>query len=507
MHCKSTTNKSIFLLILYILLPFILLPQNRDEILQTAKELQYVGEYNKALDILGNYHKQYPDDLDGAWLYAQTAYWLKNYKTAFNVYETAIKYHPQNYSLKLDYAISLLGTGNIKKSLSLLQECYNVDKYNTTTLFAMAQIYYWQLEFEEAKQKLYEIFLINPVDKKAIALAREIFKVESYQLNANMLYSYDDQPLNTIIPTIETSKFFNKYLNLTCSLQNPFFLTDDKKHNAIWLKLNNTFLFDDNFKISANAGFLNFSNKNKITWKMNIEKKFFQNLLASARVEKIPYFYTLNSLNNNIFYKNFDFSIQWLQNNNWNFNANFIIYSFGDTNTITTCSGWLTSKPLNFNNFKLKFGYGYNYSSAKENTFVAEKTLSEIINSAEYSQIKGIYNPYFTPYKQNIHSLILILNYNILKKINFETKFSIGLLAYTKNPYLYLDKNVNNEIIILRDYYKRKFTPFDLSFNFNYDISDKVSLKATYMYNKNNFYTLQYISAGLVYSFINEKNK
>lgn len=499
-----TINKKILQFSLFFLLlnfSFAGFSQTDYEVLENAKEIRNTGNFKQAIALLKDYHQQHPNELNGAWLYAETLYWNKQYKLSFDAYETALVYHPDNYSLKLDYAISLLGAGKLNKALPLLVDCYEADNKNITTLYALAQLYYWQHDFKNAKQKLYEIFLIYPEDVNALQLAKQIFKDEATLINFNIDFSHDDQPLSIITPKIEVSNYFDKYTSLSFKVNNPVFISKDKTYGASWFRLGNTALFNPvNLKIDIYAGLLNFPDKggNKITWNILAEKKLNRNFNLSANIEQKPYFHTLKSLTQSILYKNIDISIIWNNYDKWNGRASYIISTFNDNNYISTYSAWIMSKPLNINKFNLKLGYGYNFSTSKENNFVSEQPINYILNN--YSQqIKGIYNPYFTPYKQNVHSLIAVGGYVPSKLMKFDLKISTGVLSTVKNPYLYIDYDINQQAKIFKSYYDRNFIPVEISFNANYNITENKTLKLIYIYNNNNFYSRHDLSFGLTY--------
>ncbi len=499
-HKKIISSVLMFLL---FCCPYLVYSQANYELLETAKEIRNTGDFKKAIALLKDYHQLNPDDLNGAWLYAETLYWNRQYKLSYNIYKTTLEKHPENYSLKLDYAIALLGTGELNKSLPLLIDCYEVDNKNTTTLFSLAQLYYWQHDFKKSKQKLHEIFLITPDDVNAVNLAKQIFKDESFILNSKIDISHDDQPLSTITPAIEGSKYFDTYTTLFFKVNKPVFIEKNNTLSATWVRIGNTALINSiGLKIDADAGLLHFPDKggNKITWDILAEKKLNRNFKLFANIEQKPYFYTLKSLSQSILYKNIDVSIMWNNPNKWNGKASFIISAFDDDNHINTYSAWIMSKPLKLNKFNFKFGYGFNFSSSKENNFAAEQPLSYILNNYK-EQIKGIYNPYFTPYKQNVHSLIATVGYVPSYLMGFEIKFSAGVLSSAQNPYLYVDYDNNNEIKIFKDYYDRNFTPIEIGFNAYYNFSANKSLKFAYTYNKNNFYSRHDFSVGLIYYF------
>jgi len=506
------------LLLFIILLSFFTLSNNtslkaqsREEIIENAKELSNSGELKQALVILKDYHESYPDDLNGAWLYAQTAFWLQKNNIAFKAYETAIQYNPENYGLKLDYALALSSAGELNKALPILLECYEVDKENTVTLFALARVYFWSLDYRKAKQMLYELFLINPQDDNAVKLAREIFKAEALNLNVFLDVSSDDQPLTTPALSADASKYFGQYSIMYFKFSKPLFVTNDKTYSATWFKAGNVSFFNKQaFKLNFDAGLINLPDKagNKLTWNIKAEKRLSRALSLSGQFERKPYFYTLSSLTKGVFYNNTDVSLDWRSTRGWSGKASVILTGFDDENRLSTYSAWLMSKPAGFGKTSMRLGYGFNYSNALENKFVAVKTLPQILNTqASGEQINGIYNPYFTPNKQNVHTLLALCNYKHSESFSAEVKISAGVLATSENPYFYLDYNSSNKLEIFKSYYERKFVPLELSFSSLYNVSDKMSFKASYIYNNSGFYKSHALSLGLLLFFINEEEK
>lgn len=124
-----------------------------DDTLNHAKQLKANGKLQVAFKLLREFHANHRSDFNSTWLYAQTAWWAGEFKTADKVYDEAIRLSPSNYSLKLEYAQMLVDKGNYEKAKPLLTAYSKFDPTNNDLHMAFTEIYLRE----------------NPKDKNAVA--------------------------------------------------------------------------------------------------------------------------------------------------------------------------------------------------------------------------------------------------------------------------------------------------------------------------------------------------
>ncbi|MDP9229842.1 MAG: hypothetical protein M3O67_04100, partial [Bacteroidota bacterium] len=122
------------------------------------------------------------------------------------------------------------------------------------------------------------------------------------------------------------------------------------------------------------------------------------------------------------------------------------------------------------------------------------------------SQVDGVYDPYFTPANQVIHSLLASATIHFSKTVNFTSRVSIGVVAHADNPILLEDRNPVNQYFINKTYSDLKYTPAEFVNDLRFQFSERFFLNADYTYSSLIFYKSHQANIQLKYLFINGKN-
>jgi hypothetical protein len=69
-----------------------------------ANRLRYAGEFDEAIRVLQAHLRAYPDDGEAIRALAQTQYWARDFAGARETYERALKLHPEDSTLRAQYA-------------------------------------------------------------------------------------------------------------------------------------------------------------------------------------------------------------------------------------------------------------------------------------------------------------------------------------------------------------------------------------------------------------------
>ena len=483
--------------------------QSVTDTIEIAKQLRNEKNFKDAFVLLEKYRANHPDNLNASWISAQTAYWMRNLKTSETIYEQTMQYHPENYYLKFDFAKMLFNIGEFEKAIPLLNNYLQYDTANTEALLALAKISYWKSNYNEALNKIEKILFNDPKNKKALLLQEEILSAKSPWCQIGISQSSDDQPLKNTTPIFEGGLYMSALSFLSFNFQIPTFVTENNTTNAWWFRASNkSVLSKQSISINVDVGLLKYpvSKNVTVTGNLQLDKTIIKHLIFSVEAERKPYFYTLSSLENVVTDNQYSVSAAWNESDKWNLKTALTCDYFNDKNSISTFSAWCITPPLKINIYEFHLGYSFNYGTSKENRFVADKTLSEILADFYNNPvITGIYQPYFTPNKQRIHSVIASMTIHPLKTLDLSVKGSYGFSAVTQCPYLYLDKDASGTLYISKNYCKGKYAPLDISIYATWQLTKKTSLKANYIFDKTNFYKSNYMNLGLKMNFWDEK--
>lgn len=500
----------VFLVFFFLLQGKFTHSQTVSDTLNIAKQLRAKGKIHKSFSLLKKTYTNHPDDLNVAWLTAQTAFWANRIGKSKQLYEKAIKSNPDNLYLQLDYAKILVNSGEFEKAGHLLKVYLAYDSTNTQALTALARILFWRCRYQDASLLVTKALKQDPKYQDASSLSQEIALARSPYLKFGAGYGMDDQPMQTASLMLGGGLYFNALSAIRFTFRVPFMIRDGKTANAFIFQAGNTSFFSKaNLNISVDAGVMRFPFKSIYTWTGNIsiDKIFLHHLVLSVSAQKNPYFATRSSVDLRVIQNQLTGSIGWNDQNSWNGQATVEASTFPiDHNLIYTGYAWVFGPPVKFSVFQFRLGYGYNYSNSKKNRFVSEKSLSEIIsNYVANEKIAGIYNPYYTPMDQQIHSFLLAITGHPLKWLDFSINANAGFYATTQAPYLYLDKDETNNTILKTGLATASFYPLTVQLQVLMKVSGRIHLQAEYTYMSTYFYTSHYAGIGLNIRFPNEK--
>ena len=162
------------------------------------------------------------------------------------------------------------------------------------------------------------------------------------------------------------------------------------------------------------------------------------------------------------------------------------VYGFEDNNVITSIGAWIVSQPLKLYQFEFQVGYGYSYTDSEEILFFYD------------SQGVGIYDPYFTPKDQEIHSALLITSYKPIQKITLRAKLNYGIQATVQNPYP-IEVTVGN--FETGGFYKADFNYTEINGSIEYAVTNNFGINANYIYQETFFYKRDNFNLGLNFTF------
>lgn len=486
----------------------LLVKANPSDTLSLAKALIGKGKFRKAEKILAVYEQTHSNDLNTLWLHAQTAYWAGYNKTAQRIYTKAINQFPSNYYLKLDFARKLAENGESEKAKPLLELYRKYDPSSNDLRLINAKLAYWQGDYATALQLLNNESLQKDRTHETRLLKEEILAARSPWLNVNVDYLKDDQPLQSVTPLLEAGTYVNKLCSPSISLGLPLFSTDTSAAASPNISLGNRFqFFNTHAEITIRGGLVQLPDRSKTgIGSIEIKKTSFKYFQLAARIARQPYLVTVSSLSRQVVPFHFAGSAGWNQPSSWSGRVSLMMDRFTESNnSIYYAGAWLFTPPLKAPGLEFRLGYAYGYSHSKENCYIARESINTIVsNYLNHKTISGIYDPYFTPNHQHVHSVLLNISSDRNKKLVFGVNASIGFMGKTNDPYLFLDKDSDNNLFINKGYSTVNFYPNKVDAYVWYKLFSKFSIKATYSFLSNNFYKSHTAGISLIINFWNE---
>ena len=462
--------------------------------LALAKKWNESGKPHKASSILSEYYPNHAQDLYAGWLYAISLHQSGRFAKSQKIYDRLTALFPENYDLRLDRINKLAETGHFNQVLEQIEiEKANFPlSYQQELLNTKAKIFFWQGDYDKALKNVKAYIAVNPGDGSALSLKKKIELARKAWLNVDYTYFGDDQPMIKNTPSFRYQHYINSNLTVGAYVDMFFYGYESKSELTNWTKVNATYrFFKSSMIIKAEIGNIYYSSgNNALTGLLSVTKGIIPNLSVTAYAERAPYLATTFSVDKKVMVTQSGVSLDWNDNKGFMGRLSYDISLFPEiNNSYYSISGWLVSPSLKIKKVGLRLGYGYNYSTSEENTFVSKYDLDYIESNwtTDY-QIEGVYNPFFSPQNQHVHSLIGLINYKPNSRINLGFDMGYGFIGEADSPILYLNKNDKGENFVDRDYYRVSYHPLYVNTFFSYKFTDRLDIKIFYKYQKTFYY-------------------
>jgi hypothetical protein len=291
--------------------------------------------------------------------------------------------------------------------------------------------------------------------------------------------------MDFIAEHVAVGQYQSRFLNLKLEISNYNF--SPKKEQALIIKLSNQFYFDVlNLTANLTGGiYKNYSGKNDWIGGIHFTQKLTQKLSLDFGYSKESLLGTIASTNFNLTHQNVFGALDY-NNKLMVFHAGYNHQFFKDDNTIKSVASWIISQPIKIQKFNFQFGYGYSFSDSKNILFIYD------------NEGMGVYDPYFTPKDQEIHSGLLMSNYRPFKKLSLGAKLNYGFRATVRNPY---PVQVDENNTVIGGFYDEEFTYLEFNGSINYFYSDSFRINANYLYQETFFYSRDNINLGFNFTF------
>ncbi len=473
--------------------------------LELARTKAYAKHFAEADKLLSAYNAAHRD-LNGLRLQAQVLVWAGENEKASDVYEKTISQFPQVDVVKLDYGRLLFQLYSFSKAKTRLNDYLIHDPKNAEANLLLAYIDNQEGKTQQANKRTNDLLKWYRDYADAAGLLQQINYKTALTATVGGGYTKDDQPLTDYKYDVGLSKYYSWLLfpELKANL-NSFSLSDSSYH-PLSVEVGNTVsLYNAGVSFSFGGGFFNSGISglgSSFIGHADISKKLSNQFSLSAGIEKKPYQYTLAAISQGTTFTTSSAALSFHKNDKWLGKAGYQIQQFQDDNKIATAYAWLLAPIVSQNVFSVKAGYSFNYANSDKNSYTHLKTAEELVSTNTYNQaIEGVYNPYFSPARQTVHSGLAVVNISG-KKVSFSAKAAVGFSAKLDVPYLYLNTDsTTGKLTFTKEFQQQSYTPIEISSDLKFALSPKLSLIASYTYSKVYFYTSNNLFLHLKYAF------
>ena len=478
--------------------------------LQYARAEAYKKNFDDADNILTIYNA-HNSDINGLRLHAQVQYWKKEFGRSEATYERALKLFPGDKLLLLDYGRMLWELKKLARAEALLTEYLLHDRQHAEANMMLAYIIYWNGQNHAAKEKLDIVLNAFPGNEEALALLKQIETATAPYIKTGGHYASDDQPLKTSGFSAEAGWYRSWLLSPVIQFNSVHAVLNNTNYNSVWVQAGNKISFKHTgLSFNFKGGVFNHPTADNtiLTGAASLSLKLSNAISLNAGTERMPYQYTTTSIKIPVMQQHSVVAIHFNKNKKWLGKAAFELVGFDDNNKIKTFYVWSLLPLFDNKNVSLKAGYAFNYSNADDNVFTPTQSISAIVAStAPGSQVAGYYNPYFSPCKQTVHSMLAYAGLRFSKNVQFTSRASIGFAANALQPTLTFTKNQANNFSVEKTYANQKYTPLEFNNEISISLSDRFTTAIMHEYGSLLFYTVNRGSIHLKYAFLHDKKK
>jgi hypothetical protein len=465
-----------------------------------AKEKAYEKNFTEADRILTAFNNS-QTNLNALQLHSQVLFWMKEFDRSIAIQQLALAAFPEDNRIKLEYGNMLFDMGRYKLSENLLNDYLIHDNVNAEALMKLAYINLWSGRNNKAKTYTTTILQNEPGNTEASIILEQIKNYTSPYIHLNAGVFSDDQPLTGNFKEFVGGWYHSWILSPVFSLKHNTATVSDILYNSTWIQLMNSVNLNmGKTKFVFKGGVFNQENA-VATGALYVTQKIAGNLAISAGGERRPYQYTISSVKQPLLQDFYTLSLDYNKNEKWLGKAAFEMQQFDDNNRVQTSYVWMLLPLIHKEKISVKGGYGFNYSTSLENRFILkDSSRSNGTTPITNKQLEGVYDPYFTPQNQIVHSVLASININPSKNFSIALRSSIGVSAKADAPSFAVKQQIN-QYSIYKTYNIVSYNPVEAVAEINMALSPRFSLKTAYAYNSLFFYTSHLGSIGLKYSF------
>jgi hypothetical protein len=405
-----------------------------------AQRLRDQGDLDGAVRLLRDEMTQTPGDGDAARLLAETLYWRKDTLGARAVYRKALVQHPEDTTLRLQYARMLAETGNHRQARELLTPLLKIPPARPEAEAMLGQLAYWEGDLSTARRLFLNALAEKPNLEMATRELREILDSTAPWVRVSLGGSHDDQPVDRLALAIDSGWFATPLTKLSARVQPvQFWLNGSPRsvgqfEGAISsysprMRLETEVAGGSVFR-ALNGGRWDWTGRAVMGFRLP------EHFTVRARVERSPYFWTQASLNMPVMVQTATGLIHWDDPRGWLGEAGYQQQHYPDNNTIRTEYAWLLVPVVHHDGgATLQAGYAFSANDANQSRFVLAEPNQPYPPGDPRFNNAGVYAPYYTPNHQFIHSAIGAFTMRTGRGVTFHLNGSYAVRATQNAPF------------------------------------------------------------------------
>jgi tetratricopeptide (TPR) repeat protein len=466
-----------------------------------AVALRDSGKFETAAILLREVLNREPDNGDAARLLAQTLYWMKDVKSATEIYEAAIARHPADTAVRLDYAQMLVETRSDLRAMEILRPFLDTPATapRARALALAGTTLYWQGDLTGAASRFRSALDADPSNADASRQLGEIRAISAPWTAIRSNGLTDDQPLDHVRAEIEAGGFINPLLSTFLRVRPMSFKSSDSTSaNIIAAEAGiSHYAPAAHLETRFTAGMVHRTDDDDWIASGSLRLRLPRHFSIEGRAERAPYLHTIASLEQPIMPWAGRIAVALNHPAGWLGEAALRIETFPDENTVTSSYVWGLAPIVRAAAVTASIGYSFAMQDSKDTRLTLLTNLPPVLDPAVTYLLISRYEPYYTPEGIISHSALASIALRPSSRTTVTARGGYGFSAREDAPQFRVVNS--NPATVVFEFVERDFNPWDAHLGLVTLLSENVTLSATVERFKTAFYTAT--SAGLSVSY------
>jgi hypothetical protein len=469
--------------------------------LQEAQRLRAAGDFASAARILTIRVAQNPSDGEAARLLAQTLYWLKDIEGARAAYENAMHRHPEDTSLRLQFARMLVETRSSSRARELLSALVAVPAVQADADTLLGTLAYWEGDLTSASQFFVAALRTNPAQEDAKRQLNEIRAITAPWIRVSSDARHDDQPLNRTSVRVEGGWFATPLTRISVAIQPMRYSLAPTTTRTLATGEARVSHYAPAWRLETEAGaggIRRDTTQPAFDWTARVAAglRLAHHVTLRGRVERTPYLYTSSSLDIPVMMQAVAAVVHLEDPRGWLGEGAYQWQRYPDDNAARSTYAWLMAPIVNRRVARLQAGYAVAAENADSSRFALAHSTQPFPPGDPRFRLDGRYVPYYTADHLVSHSLIAALTAGSNRSPVVRVGGSYGVRATDRAPGFVVAAGR-----ILSTTAARRFTPVNAHGALEVPFRSRLVLEATGEIGRTVFYTWRTVGVGLTYRF------
>ena len=443
-----------------------------------------------------------PDDGDATRLLAQTLYWLGERAEARALYEAALVRHPGDTAVKLEYGRMLVDLLDARRARSLLLPLSDSGSARARAATLLGTLDYWTGNLSGAISWLETALHVDSARGDARELLREVTGLTAPWLRVAVTGRRDNQPLREQRGEVEVGWFPVPEWSFAVRAAPSRFPADAiTTREALDLSARaRGFVPTMRLTLEGEGGVHRRSWARSGDWTgrgaaaLGLGRSF----TLGASVHRAPYLYTQSSLSSAVMSTAMGANLRLDSPRGWLGELAIQKEDFPDDNTVSTTFGWILAPLVHGPRGHFLAGYSFSMQDSRESRFVLVDTLPSRPPGQPQVELRGRYDPYFTPDDLTAHAVVASLMMRPSGATALRLSGSYGVRARDRAPvFLSVPSVPPQGEGVVQGSYARSYTPWDIKASFEAGAPGGSSLRITGAHNHTIFYSASSLEAAV----------